>query len=295
MPNNRPHRDSIYVENARILERAEHPGDQVIIRVHAPQMAASAEPGQFAHIQCDPDLPLRRPISIMRVDQRAGWVDFLFKVLGTGTRRLAERRVDEVLSMLGPIGQAFEARMTHRRPLLIGGGVGMPPMVFLADRLREIQGAFDPFVILGSEVPFPFDARPSQIVVPGIPEGVIGCMPLLDDWGIASRLASQQGYPGTHEGYVTDLARTWLEALDEEQRKEVAVFACGPHPMLEAVAKLAAEYKLPCQVSLEEFMACGVGGCAGCVVEVQTPKGPAMKRVCVDGPVFEAGAVFPAA
>jgi len=295
MPNNRPHRDSIYVENARILERAEYPGDQVIIRVHAPQMAAGAEPGQFAHIQCDPDLPLRRPISIMRVDKRAGWVDFLFKVLGTGTRRLAARRVDEVLSILGPIGRAFEARMTHRRPLLIGGGVGMPPMVFLADRLREIRGAYDPFVILGSEVPFPFEARPSQIVVPGVPEGVIAAMPLLDDWGIASRLASRQGYPGTHEGYVTDLARAWLDALDEEQRKEVAVFACGPHPMLEAVAVLAREYRLPCQVSLEEFMACGVGGCAGCVVEVQTEKGPVMKRVCVDGPVFEAGAVFPAA
>lgn len=294
MSNKRPHRDTIHVENARILERAAFDGDQVILRVHAPQMAAHAEPGQFAHIQCDPDLPLRRPISIMRVDKRAGWVDFLFKVLGVGTRRLAERRVDDVLSMLGPIGKTFEARMTHRRPLLIGGGVGMPPMVFLADRLREIKGAFDPFVIMGSEVPFPFEARPSQIIVPGMPEGVIAAMPLLDDWGIASRLASQQGYPGSFEGYVTDLARAWLDALDGEQRKEVAVFACGPHPMLEAVAALAREYRLPCQVSLEEFMACGVGGCAGCVVEVQTPRGPAMKRVCVDGPVFEAGVVFPA-
>ncbi len=295
MPNKRPHRDTIYVENARILERAEYPGEQVILRVQAPGMAATAGPGQFAHIQCDPNLPLRRPISIMRVDKRAGWVDFLFKVLGTGTRRLAGRRVDEVLSILGPIGKTFESRMTHRRPLLIGGGVGMPPMVFLADRLREVKGAYEPFVIMGSEVPFPFDARPSQIMVPGVPEGVIGCMPLLDDWGIASRLASQQGYAGTFEGYVTDLARAWLDALSDEQRAEVAVFACGPHPMLEAVAVLAREYRLPCQVSLEEFMACGVGGCAGCVVEVQTPKGPAMQRVCVDGPVFEANTVFPAA
>ncbi len=295
MPNKRPHRDTIHVENVRILERQEHPGDQVILRVHAPQMAASAGPGQFAHIQCDPDLPLRRPISILRVDARAGWVDFLFKVLGAGTRRLAARRVDEVLSILGPIGKTFDSHMTHRRPLLIGGGVGMPPMVFLADRLREVKGAYEPFVIMGSEVPFPFKAQPSQIMVPGMPEGVIAAMPLLDDWGIASRLASQQGYPGTFEGYVTELARAWLDSLDNEQRKEVAVFACGPHPMLEAVAALAREYRLPCQVSLEEFMACGVGGCAGCVVEVQTPGGPAMKRVCVDGPVFEAAAVFPAA
>jgi dihydroorotate dehydrogenase electron transfer subunit len=91
---------------------------------------------------------------------------------------------------------------------------------------------------------------------------------------------------------VTELARHWLESLDEEARKEVEIFSCGPHPMLEAVAKLAAEYALPCQVSLEEFMACAVGGCAGCVVEVRTPAGPAMKRVCVDGPVFDARTVF---
>ncbi len=295
MPNKRPHRDTIFPENAKILERQAHDGNQVILRVHAPLMAASAEPGQFAHIQCDPNLPLRRPISIMRTDPKAGWVDFLFKVLGDGTRRLAARQVGELLSTLGPIGKTFESKMSHRRPLLIGGGVGMPPMVFLADRLREIKGVYEPFVIMGSEVPFPFRAQPSKILVPGMPEGVIGAMPLLDDWGIASRLASLQGYPGTFEGYVTDLARAWLDALSDEARKEVAVFACGPHPMLEAVAKLAYEYKLPCQVSLEEFMACGVGGCAGCVVEVQTPQGPAMKRVCVDGPVFEASTVFPVA
>jgi dihydroorotate dehydrogenase electron transfer subunit len=125
-----------------------------------------------------------------------------------------------------------------------------------------------------------------------MPAGAIAAMPLMEDWGIASRLASLQGYAGCFEGYVTELARHWLDALSEEQRREVEVFSCGPHPMLEAVAKLAAEYHLPCQVSMEEFMACGVGGCAGCVVEVQTENGPAMKRVCVDGPVFDARTVF---
>ena len=93
---------------------------------------------------------------------------------------------------------------------------------------------------------------------------------------------------------MTALARTYFDAHSDVQRKEVAIFSCGPHPMLEAVAKLAREYHLPCQVSLEEFMACAVGGCAGCTVEVQTDTGPAMKRVCVDGPVFEANTVFPA-
>ncbi len=289
------HRDTLYVEDARILAREAFDGDQVILRLHAPQMAARARPGQFAHIQCDSCLPLRRPISIMRVDAKAGWADFLFKVVGEGTRRLAERRVDERLSLIAPIGQPFTYQLQHRRPLLIGGGVGMPPMIFLAEEMHAVTGAYEPLVILGSEVPFPFQSRPSQLLVPGLPEGVIAAMPLLDDWRVASRLASLQGYPGTYEGYVTDLARAWLDGLDAAARKEVAVFACGPHPMLEAVAALAEEYHLPCQVSLEEFMACGVGGCAGCVVPVETPRGPAMQRVCVDGPVFDARSVFPPA
>ncbi|MDT8383577.1 MAG: dihydroorotate dehydrogenase electron transfer subunit [Gammaproteobacteria bacterium] len=289
------HRDSIFIEQARVLERQEHPGEQVILRLHAPETAAHARPGQFMHIQCDPALPMRRPLSIMRVSARAGWVDILFKVLGEGTRLLAMRKQDDLVSVMGPIGMPFTPQLRHSRPLLIGGGVGMPPMVFLADSLREVKGAYEPLVIMGSEVPFPFKAQPSKIMVPGVPAEVIAAMPLLDDWGIASRLASQQGYAGCFEGYVTDLARTWLDALDAAQREQVAVFACGPHPMLEAVARLAREYQLPCQVSLEEFMACAVGGCAGCTVEVQTASGPAMKRVCVDGPVFEASAVFPAA
>lgn len=289
------HRNTIVVEDARILEKQEHPGDQVILRIQAPEIATRAVAGQFAHIQCDLTLPMRRPLSIMRVNKNSGWVDFLFKVLGEGTRLLAKRKVDDVLSIMGPIGKPFEPHMSHKRPLLIGGGVGIPPMVFLADSLREIKGTYQPFIIMGSEVPFPFKAQPSKIMVPGIPADVIAAMPLMDDWGFASRLASQQDYPGCFKGYVTDLARTWLDALTEEQRKEVEVFACGPHPMLEAVARLANEYHIPCQVSLEEFMACAVGGCAGCVVEVKTDKGPAMKRVCVDGPVFDANSVFPAA
>jgi dihydroorotate dehydrogenase electron transfer subunit len=248
----------------------------------------------FAHLQCDPLLPMRRPLSIMRVSAEAGWVEFLYKAVGEGTRLLARRRPGEQLSNLGPIGQPFALHPERTRPLLLGGGVGIPPMVFLADALRRMEG-WRPFVVMGSEVPFPFTSRPSQIVVPGMPDGVIAAMPLLEDWGLPSRLTSLQGYPGCHEGYVTDLARRWLDALSDEQRAEVEVYACGPHPMLEACARLATEYALPCQVSLEEYMACAVGGCAGCVVEVLTPEGPAMKRVCVDGPVFEAASVFPAA
>ncbi len=288
---NKPHRDTIFLEDANILSHQAYAGDQFILRLLAPHCALKARPGSFVHITCDPQLPMRRPISIMRVDPKEGWVDLLYKRVGRGTRLLAQRKVGEQISLLGPIGNPFTLSPGKSRPLLIGGGVGMPPMIFLAEALRD-DPERQPMVILGSEVPFPFKPTPSKILVPNVPEGVIGAMPLLDDWGIPSRLASLQGYVGCYEGYVTDLARRWLDGLARESRQTVEIFSCGPHPMLEAVAKLAADYDLPCQVSLEEFMACGVGGCAGCVVEVQTPEGPAMKRVCVDGPVFDAKLVF---
>jgi dihydroorotate dehydrogenase electron transfer subunit len=290
-PARQPHRGTIHLEEAEILTHQAYPGDQYVLRVQAPACAAKALPGSFAHLQCAPLLAMRRPLSIMRVDSKQGWVEFLYKAVGEGTRLLARRQPGETLSLLGPIGAPFQVHPERPRPLLLGGGVGIPPMVFLADSLRG-HGAWQPFVVMGSEVPFPFQARPSQFLVPGLPEGVIAAMPLLEDWGIPSRLASLQGYPGVFEGYVTDLARAWLQGLTEAERGEVEVFSCGPHPMLEAVARLAREFDLPCQVSLEEFMACAVGGCAGCAVEIQTPDGPAMKRVCVDGPVFDARQVF---
>lgn len=285
-------RGTIFLEKAEVLEHRAFEGRQYVLRLRAPRCAARAEPGSFVHLQCDPMLPMRRPLSIMRSSPEAGWLEFLYKAVGRGTELLAHRRAGETLSILGPIGNGFTVHPDRTRPLLIGGGVGIPPMVFLADRLRQTPG-WKPFVIMGSEVPFPFQARPSAIVIPGMPDGVIATMPLLEDWGVPARLCSLQAYAGCHDGYVTDLARRWLESLAAEQRAEVEIFSCGPHPMLEAVAQLAAEHELPCQVSLEEFMACAVGGCAGCVVEVATPQGPAMKRVCVDGPVFAANSVFP--
>lgn len=287
---NKPHRGTIALEEARILQHEAFPGAQYILRVHAPDCASRARPGSFAHLQCAPGLPMRRPLSIMRTDPEAGWVEFLYKAVGSGTAALSERKTGETISLLGPIGKPFEPDAMRPRTLLLGGGVGIPPMVFLADHLRS-QADWKPLVLMGSEVPFPFPARPSQIMLPGVPEGVIAAMPLLEDWNIPSRLASLQGYPGCYEGYITDLARHWLDALDDGQRGEVSVYACGPHPMLAAVSALAQEYDLPCQVSLEEYMACAVGGCAGCTVEVTTPDGPAMKRVCVDGPVFDARTV----
>jgi dihydroorotate dehydrogenase electron transfer subunit len=278
------HRDSIHVEAATILAHDAQPAEQ---------FAADAEPGSFAHLSCAALLPMRRPLSIMRTDAKAGWVEFLYKRVGAGTRLLSERAVGERLSIMGPIGRGFVPRLDRPRTLLIGGGVGIPPMIFLADRLRPMTGLYHPLVLMGSEVPFPFRAVPSRFVAAGMPADAIAGMPLLEDWGVPSRLASLQGYPGCFEGYVTDLARHWLEHLDAGARAEVMIFACGPHPMLEATARLAQEFALPCQLSLEELMACAVGGCAGCAVAVTTPEGLALKRVCVDGPVFDALEVFP--
>lgn len=285
-------RDTIHPEQAPILLHESYRGEQYIIRLQAPTIAAHAQPGSFVHMQVHPGLLMRRPMSIMRTNPRAGWIEILYKAHGEGTRLLAQRKVDELLELIGPIGVPFKLDNYRRRPLLIGGGVGMPPMIFLAEHMNQFDG-LQPLVILGSEVPFPFRPRPSQILVPGLPPDVIACMPLLEDWGIPSRLSSQQDFAGCHQGLVTDLARAWLDSMTERQHGEVEIFACGPTPMLQAAATLARAYGLPCQVSLEEHMACAVGGCAGCNVEVQTDDGPAMKRVCVDGPVFEAASVFP--
>jgi dihydroorotate dehydrogenase electron transfer subunit len=224
---------------------------------------------------------------------RAGddWIEILYKIVGQGLRLLAQRQPGDRVSVLGPIGQPFEMSADRPKALLIGGGVGIPPMVYIADALRQDGSDWEPFAILGSEIPFPFDLVESSIRVAGVNDEVSSTMPLLESWGIPARLTSLQGYEGCHVGYVTDLADQWLSSLADEELAQVEIFSCGPTPMLKAVAELAARYALPCKVSLEEFMACAVGGCAGCAVKINTPDGEAMKRVCVDGPVFDAATV----
>jgi dihydroorotate dehydrogenase electron transfer subunit len=292
----RAHRGTIFVEDAELLSQQEFPGQQFVIRLRAPQCAAAATPGSFAHLTVDPQIPMRRPLSIQRADAAAGWIEILYKIVGPGLAALAQRPVGATISVLGPIGNGFRPSPARPRTLLVGGGVGIPPMVFLAEALKSRRdAAWQPLVLMGSEIPFPFRTRPSMILVPGIPDGAIACMPLLDDWGVPSRLATLAGFPGCFDGYVTDLAAAWLSSLDERTLAEVEMFACGPTPMLQATARVARRFGVPCQVSLEEFMACAVGGCAGCAVPVVTDAGLAMKRVCVDGPVFDANAVFPPA
>jgi dihydroorotate dehydrogenase electron transfer subunit len=202
--------------------------------------------------------------------------------------------VGGTISVLGPIGKGFRPLLDRPRVLAIGGGVGIPPMVFLTEHLlADSRVQWKPLVLMGSEIPFPFRARPSRIMVPAAPSEAIACMPLLDEWGVPSRLASNAGYPGCYAGHVTELASRWLSALSAPELAEVALYACGPTPMLAATARVARALNLPCQLSLEEYMACAVGGCAGCAVEIRTAQGRTMQRVCVDGPVFDASSVYP--
>jgi dihydroorotate dehydrogenase electron transfer subunit len=281
------HRGTLYVEDGELLSRVTFPGDQFVMRIRAPKCAANARPGTFIHVSCDSTLPMRRPLSIMRA--QGDWIEVLYKIVGEGLHLLAEKNPGDRISVLGPVGEPFRPSLERPNTLLIGGGVGIPPIVLLAETLQGDD--WNPLAILGSEIPFPFAAVESRLPTPWLGPDVGRAMPVLEEWGIPSRLASLAGFEGCHRGLVTDLAELWLETLHPAQLGKTEVFACGPTPMLQAVAELAARYKLPCQVSLEEFMACAVGGCAGCAVRIETPDGPAMKRVCVDGPVFDAATV----
>lgn len=284
-------RGSVFLEDARVLSQRVYPGEQFVLRVHAPRAARRATPGTFAHIACDPSVAMRRPLSIMRSGGSEGWLEFLYKPRGHGLEMLGLRQPGEVVSVLAPIGRGFTIDPRRPQLLALGGGVGIPPMIFLAEQVRGDR-SLRPLVLMGSEVPFPFDLAESRLEVRGVGEAATYAVALLEQWGVPSRLASNAGLAGAHRGYITDLARDALQAMTASERAETQVFACGPTPMLRAVAKLARELDLPCQVALEEYMACGVGGCAGCTVLLQTSDGPAMKRVCVDGPVFDARQVY---
>ena len=280
----RAHRGTIFLEEAEVIENDRRPAGQHVLRMRSPAVAARAEPGSFVHLRCGASLAMRRPMSVMRTDRAEGWFDLLFKEVGAGTGLLARCGRGDRLSVLGPIGRGFSTSPERPRRLLLGGGVGIPPIVFLAERLAASR----PVVLMGSEVPFPFDLRPSSIPEAGLPAGAaLGC---LEAAGVPSRTASRAGLPGCFDGLVTDLARGWLGVRSSRERVEL--FACGPEPMLRAVAELGREFGVPSQLALEEHMACGTGGCAGCNVLVRTPAGPAMKRVCVDGPVFDGASVF---
>ena len=220
--------------------------------------------GQFLHIKCGDGQLLRRPISVAI----AGWdepedlVTLIFEVRGEGTRWLARRRAGDKLDVLGPLGNGFRVSQEGRY-LLVGGGIGVPPLIGYAEWLGKRADA-----VLGY--------RTKEKAFPEI----VG---RFQERCGHTYLCTDDGTLGRH-GFVDGQVR---EILDKE-KSFTAILACGPAPMLNSVARAAAEYGVPCQVSLEERMACGVGACLGCAVKMRDGT---MKHVCKDGPVFDAGEV----
>ncbi|RMH49769.1 MAG: dihydroorotate dehydrogenase electron transfer subunit [Zetaproteobacteria bacterium] len=276
---------TVFEEQVTVVANASHPGGQFLLRLHAPQIAAAALPGQFIHLRCDRLLPLRRPFSLMWADSSEGRIDLLVKEVGRGTRALRRQPEGARLPALGPIGRPFDLSDRSRAYLCIGGGVGIPPMIFAALRAPDPGRVL---LLAGSEVPFPFALVPSGFLVAGMEGDTIMAIRSLEERGIASRLASRAGFYGCFDGFVPQLAERHLLALEPSARNRCSLLACGPPAMLRAVAALGRRFGLPTQLSLEEYMACGIGGCAGCVVRTVEQGVARYRRVCVDGPVFDA-------
>ena len=222
--------------------------------LECPPLAALARPGQFAQIRL-PGHTLRRPISICGIDKAAGTLRFVFQIRGEGTAELAQFQPGSQIEILAPLGNGFPVDPA-KRTLLVGGGIGVPPMLGVAAELKDKAVA-----VLG------FRSRDAVILEKDF-QGV----------GAKTLIATDDGTYG-HHGLVTDLCR------DQEFD---CVMACGPAPMLKAVKALAQERGVPCFVSLEERMACGIGACLGCAVALNKEDGTQyFGHVCKDGPVFD--------
>lgn len=225
------------------------------LRIVSRELSQSAVPGQFVHIQCDGKL-LRRPISVCDADGEV--LRIVVDTRGEGTKWLASRKMGDELNILGPIGRGFD--VSGERILVVGGGIGVPPLLYAAKRTKEAHA------VLGFRN--------------------AGAVILMEDFAqccASVALTTDDGSIGMH-GYVDAAVRTKLGAAAFDR-----VLACGPKPMLKAVARVCGELGVPLQVSLEERMACGVGACLGCACKTAMPDGGTHYRhVCKDGPVFDA-------
>lgn len=216
-------------------------------------------PGQFLHIACGHSRLLRRPISVCACGEAEGaaFLSIVFEVRGEGTAWLARREVGDTLDVLGLLGNGF-AVTPGGRYLLAGGGIGVPPLYGCAQFCGGKAVA-----VLG------FRSEERAILLEDFAQVCEGVFLYTDDGSLGK------------QGYVADGVRAVLD----KDKNFTAILACGPKPMLRGVAEAAGEYGVPCQVSLEERMACGVGACLGCAVPMADGS---MKHVCKDGPVFDA-------
>ncbi len=247
------------------------------LRAHSPLVAQTAQPGQYMHLlptahSFDP--LLRRAFSILRCGD--DWFEMLYRIEGRGTQLVAQKSVGQTVDALGPLGKPFQAE--SKRLIIVGGGIGVPPLVFLAEKQcghvsRETLNV-EAFV----------GARGREDIVEEAALRV-ACDNVT--------IATQDGSVG-EQGLVTLPLEKRLSALSAGRvrnisRGELVVCACGPWPMLRAVAKLCAAYGVACQVSMEENMPCGIGVCNGCVVPMLDPHDEygRFQRICVEGPVMD--------
>lgn len=237
--------------------------DNVRLTLKAPDIAGSCKPGQFVMIRtaAGKDPMLRRPFSIHQSDS-SGHIQIYFKIVGRGTELLAHAREGEVLSVFGPLGKGF--RINDTAPVcIIGGGLGIAPMLFLAkeiSRRKKARNAAD------------------TIILGGRSKGEVE--PLVEDFkqiGMRTIATTDDGSFG-EKGFVTDALKGLQLSAD------TLVYACGPEPMMGAISEFCEKRNLRCQVSVESVMACGMGACLGCNRPVGDGK---YVHVCLDGPVFE--------
>lgn len=235
--------DILLSEQAKILAHLPQAGSYTLLRLAAPQCAARAQPGTQVRLVCD-DGALTHTAALLRAEARAGWIEILFP----GTSALSALKRNELITLSIVPGDVFTLPNLPR-PLIIGDAPGTAPTVFMADRLRP-QKTFQPLILIGYDDVLPFVAAPSRVLVQGMPSGVIAAMPLLEDWGIPSRIAHAQGRPGCFEGAAGELARLWLDALPNAQRAETEIFVSGSNALINAVTALAHQYQMPCQALL---------------------------------------------
>ena len=243
------------------------------ITVHAPQVAREAQPGQFMQVLYDQTYNpfTRRPFSVYRVDPEKGTFSIVYLARGVFTLGLRNKQVGQKLSVVGPLGNWFQPdpdpEVTH---LMVAGGVGAPPLYFLAQRLACGEKTDCRVAVVNG-------ARSKDLLV-GIDE--------FDDLGIDVRYTTDDGSHGLR-GIVTDA----LVNLLDSATGPVHIYTCGPTAMMRAVADICLSRQIPCQVSLETLMPCGVGVCMGCVVKIKdggSDQGFQYLRSCYEGPVFRA-------
>ncbi|MCK4273315.1 MAG: dihydroorotate dehydrogenase electron transfer subunit [Dehalococcoidales bacterium] len=237
-----------------------------LVWLDAPQIAAAAAPGQFVMVRCGGDTVLPRPLSIHRVEGDS--LSLLFSVVGRGTRWLSQQEKGESLDLFGPLGNGFRIDPASKNLLIVSGGMGIAPLVFLAD---VAAGE-------GKKVTLITGARSADCLLPiSSPQGLFdgGMHPA----SINVVNATDDGSEG-FKGPATDLIPAYLEGVDR-------IYACGPLEMYRTMAQMPELKNKPVQLSLEIMMGCGMGVCYGCTIK--TKQG--LKQVCKDGPVFDMGDV----